>query len=269
MVIISSMLGVANFDYHVNIWRRLLGPEVKLIANAEPVVSAYPSFASFDAGCVGSTAFTFGAAASALQRGVDGIHLFNHCPSKLLQGPEKSRDLHALYSDLVDIKAVAARPRRQAVTFPHVFAAGEPDRAVLPIPLRVPGIGIAFGRMEENITLRIMIGPKPVNGNVCLQLGFSVETPSIDPMNMTLRVNQVVCEPCATLPTSFAPSEDILRDFIHGDPPREAVQVLLYEVPLKVLQDDVNVVEFEPPQIEGKLVWAELLIDPVNGKEGL
>lgn len=263
MVILSSFLGTANFDYQVSIWRRLLGPDVKLIANAEGVVSAHPGIASFESGCVGTTAFTFGAAAAALQRGVDGIHLFNHCPSKLLQGPEKSHNLRELYQDLGNIEAVIKHPRRQAISYTQVFAAGESDRAVLPIPLRVPCIGVAFGRMEENITLRIAIGPRPINGTACLQLGFSADTPPIDSEKMTLRLNQVICPPCQSRPNSFNhQSEDILRDFIHGEPPDEATQVLLYNVPLEVLQDDVNILEFVPPQVDGSLVWAELLIDP-------
>jgi hypothetical protein len=263
MVILSSFLGTANFDYPVGIWRRLLGPNVKLIVNVEPVVSAHPGPASMEAGYVGATAFTFGAAAAALERGVDGVHLFNHCPSKLLQGPEATHDLRALYQDLGSLDAIARRPRRQAVTYPQVFAPGEPNRAVLPIPLRVPCMGIAFGRMEENITLRIAMGPKPVDGTVCLQLGFSNHAPSLDAGAMTVRVNQVVCAPCVRRPAPFdAPPKDHLRDFGHGAPPAEAAKLLLYNVPLAALQDDVNVVEFVPPQVDGSLVWAEFLVVP-------
>ena len=263
VVILSSFLGTANFDYPVSIWRRLLGPKVKLIANAEPIVSAHPWSESFAMRHIGSTAFTYGAAAAALQRGVDGIHLFNHCPSKLLQGPEKARDLYALLSDVANLAAVAKRHRRHAVSFPQVFAAGESCRAVLPVPLRVPCIGMAFGRMEENITLRISVGPKPLSGSVCLQLGFSSDVPSLEAAAITMRVNQTVCKPCTSRPAPFAVTvKDKLRDFIHGDPPSEAAQVLLWDLPLEALQDDVNVVEFVPPQVDGRLVWAEFLVAP-------
>ena len=264
MVILSSFLGTANFDYPVSIWRRLLGPNVKLLANVEPVVSAHPGPSSMEAGYVGATAFTFGSAAAALQRGVDGVHLFNHCPSKLLQGPEAAHDLRALYRDLGDLDAIARRPRRQVVTYPQVFAPGEPNRAVLPIPLRVPCIGVAFGRMEENITLRITLGPAPAAGLACLQLGFSADTPPLHADTMTVRVNQVVCESRDRRPAPFdTPPTDHLRDFVHGAPPAEAAQVRLYDVPLEALHDDVNVVELVPPQVDGNLVWAEFLVVPV------
>jgi hypothetical protein len=263
VVILSSFLGTANFDYPVSIWRHLLGPDIKIIANAEGVVGAHPWPKSFETGYVGTTAFTFGAAASALHRGVDGIHLFNHCPSKLLQGPEKARDLYALFRDVADLSAVTRRPRRNAVSYPQVFAPGETCRAVLPVPLRVPRIGVAFGRMEENITLRIAVGPKPADGIACLQLGFSADVPPLDANTIVLRVNQNVCKPCASRPVPFVTqAKDHMRDFIHGDPPKDAIQVLLWELPLDVLQDDTNVVEFVPPQVDGSLVWAEILLAP-------
>ena len=263
MVILSSFLGTANFDYPIALWRRLLGPAVKLVANVEPVVGAHPGPASTQSGLVGTTAFTFGAAASALERGVDGLHLFNHCPSKLLAGPEAAQDLYALYGDLVDIRAVGRRPRRHAVSYPQVFAPGQPTRAVLPVPLRVPSAGVAFGRMEENVTLRIALGPKPIGGSVCLQLGFSADAPPLDATAMTVRVNQVTCPPCRRRPQPFDVSPtDRLRDFIHGDPPAESAQVLLLDVPLDALQADINVVEFVPPPVPGSLVWAEMLVAP-------
>lgn len=265
VVILSSFLGTANYDYPVSIWRRLLGPKVKIIANAEPIVHAHPWAVSFKTGHVGTTAFTYGAAAAALQRGVDGIHLFNHCPSKLLQGAEKARDLYALYRDLSDLSAVARRPRRHPVTYPQVFAPGESCRAVLPIPLRVQCIGMAFGRMEENITLRISIGPKPAAGTVCLQLGFSSDTPPLGENAIIALVNQVVCRPCERRPAPFDTTpKDPVRDFVHGDPPSAVAQVLLWEVPLKALHDDVNVVEIMPPQVDGELIWAELLVVPAQ-----
>jgi len=263
MVILSSFLGTANFDYPVSLWRRLLGAGVKLIANVEPVVGAHPTPQSMAAGYVGAAAFTYGAAASALVRGVDGVHLFNHCPSKLLAGPEAARDLHALYGDLADLSAIARHPRRHAVSYPQVFAPGGPARAVLPIPLTVPSIGVAFGRMEANLTVRIALGPKPASGTVCLQLGFSADTLPLDAGAMAVRVNQVLCPSCPRRPAPFAdPPKDPLRDLVHGDPPAEAAQVLLYDVPLDALQDDINVLEFVPPQVEGSLVWVELLVAP-------
>jgi hypothetical protein len=233
------------------------------VANAEPVVGAHPSPPSAAEGYVGATAFTFGAAASALQRGVDGVHLFNHCPSCLLAGGEQADRMRELYRDVADPEALKRRARRHAVSYPQVFAPGEPDRAVLPVPLTVPCIGVAFGRMEENITLRIPLGPKPTGGVVCLQLGFSADTPGLDAGAMAVRVNQVACAPRPARPAPFdVEPTDVMRDFVHGNPPAEAASVLLYDVPLDALQDDVNVVEFVPPQVPGALVWAEMFVAP-------
>ncbi len=263
-VIVSSFLGTAYFDYPVALWRRLLGAKVKLIANVEGVVGAHPWTAPARAGYASDVRFTFGAAASALQRGVDGLHLFNHCPSKLLQGPESAaaRDLFVLFDNLRDASSVARQARRQAVSYPQVFAPGQSSRAVLPIPLTVPSIGAAFGRMTENITLRIGIGRKPANGAVCLQLGFSADTPPLDNNAMTMRVNGTRCAACTVRPAAFE------KDFAapasgKGLPllPAAVAATLFYDVPLDALQDDVNVFEFEPPQVDGQLVWAEILVD--------
>ncbi|NQU39172.1 MAG: hypothetical protein HQ523_04395 [Lentisphaerae bacterium] len=254
MVILSSFLGAANFDHPVAIWRRLLGPKVKLIANAEGVARAHPGGDLAQAGWVESAAFTYGAAAAALQRGVDGIHLFNHCPSKLLPGSETADHLRAVYRNVSDLRTITSRPRRQAVTHPQVSAPGESPRNPLPLPLTAPNIGVAFGRMEENITLRIMLGPKPATGAVRLQLGFSADTPPLDPAAMTVRINRTICAPCSEPPV---PTTDA--------PPGEVARVLLYEAPLDALQDDINLVEFVPPQVPGALVWAEFIVDPEAG----
>jgi hypothetical protein len=239
-----------------------LGPGITLLANAEPVVHAHPAAAHY----VGCAAFTFGAAASALQRAVDGIHLFNHCPSQLLAADEPARRLGEVYATVADRAALARRPRRHPVTYPQVCAPGESARAVLPVALRPPTIGTAFGRMEGNITLRIGLGPVPSTGTVCLQLGFSAATPALSAEAFAVRVNQVVCAPREGLPPPFdVPPADPMRTPVHGAVPKEVAQVRVYAVPLTALHDDVNVVEFEPPAVDGELVWAELLVGGETG----
>lgn len=249
MVILSSFLGTANFDYPVAIWRRLLGDKVKLVVNVESVVGAHPNVPAAD----GIADVAVAAAASALQRGVDGIHLFNHCPSKLLPNSETRDYLADIYSTVSNLEKISRRPRRHAISYPQVYAPGESPKTVLPIPLRMPCIGVAFGRMEENITLRIAIGPKPETGRATLVLGFSADTPDLDADSMTVRVNQQICQAS-------------LEEASNNPLPDDVSRVLRYDVPINCLQDDINVVEFEPPQVDGELVWTEMLIEPTRGE---
>lgn len=259
MVILSSMLGCANFDCPVELWRNLLGPEIKLLANIEGVARSHPGMGSF----AESRDFSFGAAASALYRGVDGIHLFNHCMKK--HDLAVREYLADIFRTAPDLEALKQRSRRHAVTYPQVYAAGQASGAVLPLPLQVPVVGRDFGRMEENITLRIMLGPAPQSGTVCLQLGFCENTPQLAADQITVRVNGTVCHPRPECPGVFGdPPEPGAISPSHGEPPEEVNQVLLYEVPLLTLHNDVNVVEFVPPQVSGQLVWAEMLVVPVK-----
>ncbi len=71
MVTLSSFCGGANFDYPARIWRAMLGENVTLTALADAAVQPYPEqvFQEYE--------FLYGAAASALERGVDGVYLFN------------------------------------------------------------------------------------------------------------------------------------------------------------------------------------------------
>lgn len=249
MVILSSFLGNANFDYPLDIWRRLLGSKIKLIANVEPIASAYPGVREMSHSRVISNAITMGAAASAIHRGVDGIHLFNHCPSKLL----KDDALFPIYRHVADLDAIQCLPRRQVVTYPQVRAPGQASQALLPIDLKVPCIGVDFGRMEQNITVRIASGPKPIQGTVYLQLGFSADTPPLNGQELHTRVNGTLC------PTAHQQADQNNADTCL---PSNITQVLFYDVNLDCLHDDINVIELIPPQVPGQLVWAEFLILP-------
>jgi hypothetical protein len=248
-VILSSFLGNANFDYPIDIWRRLLGSKIKLIANVEPIASAYPGVREMSHSRVISNAITMGAAASAIHRGVDGIHLFNHCPSKLL----KDDSLFPIYRHVADLDAIQCLPRRQAVTYPQVRAPGQASGALLPIDLQVPCIGVDFGRMEQNITVRIATGPRPSQGTVYLQLGFSADTPPLNGQELHTRVNGILC------PTAHQQADQNNADICL---PSNITQVLRYDVNLDCLQDDINVIELIPPQVPGQLVWVEFLILP-------
>jgi len=234
MLTLSSFICCAWDDLPMEIWRALVGDKVKLLAHAEPHLCPYPSQQVLD-----DYDLMHGAAASALHRGADGVYLFNEC---YRESDDPTRLRHTL-THVGDLETLAATQRRFALGYPQVRAAGEPDRCVLPIPLRVPKIGADFGRMAKNITLRFATGPKPKTGQAWLRLGFSVELPG----DLAFHLN--------SWPVPCASGEGIPP----APMPKAVVSALCRPLPLDLLLDDTNVVEFVPPQLDGTLVWAEIL----------
>ena len=162
-----------------------------------------------------------------------------------------------------DLATLARVARRHAATFPQVHAAGEPRRTVLPVPLRAPAIGCDFGRMEENITLRIPIGPRPRSGRALLRLGFSADVPADIASDLQVRLSTRAVAPCE--PPRLTSAIGRLGPRKTGwntHLPERAAMALCWELPLSLLNDDVNVIEFVPPQIDGTLEWAEIVVLP-------
>jgi len=250
MVTLSSFCGATHFDYSIDIWRSMVGEKVKILALAEPAV--YSSGQG-----VMSHEFLFGSAASALHRKADGIYIFNECyresdePELLLEELNGAGDLETLKK----------MNRRHVFTHPQVCAPGEPKRSLLPIPLRHTSQDTDFGRWDKNISLRIGLGPKPETGRAILRLGFSPAAPSLN--NMGVRVNTTLISPC--LPVCWeSRSENWARRVTsaYSQVPPSATMTYWYEIPLDVLFDGVNLVEFEPPDADGKLEWAEIILLP-------
>jgi len=248
---LSSMLGSANFAYPMEIWRAMVGPKVRLLAHAEACSQPYPEQKAL------TYELMYGVAASALHRGADGIYLFNECYRES-DAPEL---LQHVLTHAGDLETLSRVNRRQAVTFPQVHAGGEPRRNVLPIPLRLPKFGADFGRLEENITLRIAVGPRPAAGRAVLRLAFSSEVPKTIGSELEVRVNTHGVAPAEPFVLESV-SRDAAQRVGHwpGEFPESVAHVCDYDVPLGMLHDDVNAVEFMPPQIDGTVEWAEILI---------
>ncbi len=248
MVTLSSFCGGGNFDYPVTIWRAMLGDDVKILALADGDASPCPEHG------IGEYEFLYGAAAAALQRGADGVYLFNQ-NYRETDDPEL---LSHMLRHLGSLETLGACRRRHAVAYPQANAPGDPVRNVLPIPLRLPKIGCNFGRMEENITLRINSGPRPERGQAVLVLGFR-GTPAGACDDLEVRLNTNVVQPCAEPQyDSIAQTRRIVR---HGWDADFIDDVRFFDLPQNHLCDGDNVIELMPPQVDGQLVWAEIVVD--------
>lgn len=253
MVTLSSFCGGANFNYPVPIWRAMLGDNVKVLVLVDANAQPYPeqSLEEYE--------FLYGSAASALQRGADGVYLFNQ---NYRETDEPGLLAHML-RHLGGLDTLSDCRRRHAVAYPQANAPGGPTCNSLPIPLRIPKIGANFGRMEENITLRIATGPKPISGRavLCLGVGGGVSQGACDHMSVRLNTTPVI--PCAE-PRYDSISTTWRRQPRHGWGCDFLQDVCFFALPIDRLFDGDNVIEIMPPQVEGQLEWAEILFLGMN-----
>lgn len=250
-IILSCFGGVANFDYPIEIWRQLLGSNVRILAHVESSTNAYPGQMAVD------YHFSYGSASSALKRGADGVYLFNECYREA--GPEPERKLLIkMLNTLGAEKTLNTVVRRHAVSYPQTRAPGEALRTQLPIPMKNPFFGQDAGRWAENITLRIDVGSKPEAAKYVLRLGFSGDT---NLQGLTVRVNGGIVATTSE-PAYHCCTVEAFPDSQFTSIPTKAQRLMHYDVPATLLLEGVNVVEFEPTGETGQLEWAEILVIP-------
>lgn len=250
-VVLSSFFGQANFDIPIELWRLILGDDVRLLAHCAGVANAYPESGVI----VEHLDFQYGSASSALHRGADGVYLFNECYTESSR-PDELKEMLKKQGDLRTLEQVS---RRYAVTYPCHRAPGDMQRTLLPIPLTPASIGRDMGRMENNISLRIHIGTKPVTGKATLLLAFSPDTPALDATHFKTRINGKVIVPQIDPPKVSIACHQIK----HQQSGLDRIGLVLgFDLPFEFLHDDTNVIEFLPPEVPGELRWAEILIVP-------
>jgi hypothetical protein len=250
-VVMSSFFGQVNVDIPVEFWRLILGDKVRLLAHAAPVANAYPESGVL----VEHLDHHYGCAASALQRGADGVYLFNDCYT------ESSRpdELKAMLQHQGSLDTLEKVSRRFPVSYSSHRAPGDVQRTLLPIPLTPQSIGRDMGRMENNISLRLYIGRKPSSGTATLLLAFSPDTPELDASAIPARLNGQVIKPVTHRPQTSVEC-NLITPF--KDYKERLGSFMGYDLPLELLHDDTNVIEFLPPEVPGELRWAEVLIVP-------
>lgn len=241
-VVVSSFCSGLYYDYPLEEWRAWLGTwRGSLAVCQDSGYTAYPGAP----GRHTPVEMHCGAAAAAYQRGADRVYLFNVCYGESSDRPY----MNELLSRLTDMGTICAGRRRQVITYSQTAPPGTAPDAVLPLPLtnRTPGATLA--RMNTFATLRLALGPRPTAGKARLRLGLSTDTPRLPARRFAVWCNGVPCCPAVKPPRT--------------KPAHEAVgRTLTWDIPLEALQDDVNLVELQPPQVEGAIVWAEIELDP-------
>ena len=251
MLTLSGFLEGTNFDPQVKLWRKLLPENTIINVVAESACAAYPgnSLHSYD--------ILRGAAAAAWSSGADNLYLFNEC----YRESENLKALNEMMLTIADEEKLSRSSRRMAVSFPQAIIPGESARTVLPVKLTVPHIGVDMGRMEQNITLRMPAGKLSAETKAVLSLGFSDDTERERLTGLPVRCNTVSLTfiESLELPPDRIDQNNIFQLF--SDYPRDAVYVMRYAVPAKLLKETFNAFEILPPKIKGSIVWASLELD--------
>ena len=258
MVTLSSFLNCNSMDPPVALWRKMLPKGTAISYYAEPATVPCPR----PGAVVIRDEIMLAAASAAFSCGADHIYLFNECYRESEDLPR----LQHLMKAMSDPDALKREIRLFTVTYTPAVIPGESNRTVLPVPLSQEGMGYDLGRMEDNITLRLPAGKTDADTLCYLRLGFSGETPMDALEGVPVRVNTVPVErtdwPDAS---AFSAGRSFYTSYPFLSP--EAAYSLAWKVPASLLHETFNAVEILPPHIEGKIVWADLLLLP--GKTGI
>jgi len=250
-LVLGSFGGNSNFDVKVEEWRLLTDNKARLIVQAGGAYQPYPHFPG---PLTGHDSLQRGVCANALHRGAEGVYLFNDC----YRESRNQEEFKKVLQTIGDLSTLAKASRRQCTAYSGMSAAGEPIGATLPIPLKSPRHGFDFGRMEDNVSVRIFTGPVPQKGSAVLHLGFSKDARPLDADELAVRINTFLIKPCLSEVESALEANEI------GwcEPMSGIGRMLRYDVPVDLLFPDGNLIEFVPPEIPGELRWAEISIEP-------
>ncbi len=235
----------AEYEWPIALWRELFGEKVKILCQPESIIRPYPEVGQSE--CFVDYSLLMGSAASAHQRGADGVYLFNEC-YRIAPGDRWVRRDPSLLGKLThhvgDHALLRETPRRQVVSHNQIVGPGAAGGSVLPIALTKPPGYWSFGRHGRIISVRICLGGRPSGSALRIELGLDV---AVDPQDLKVWLNGHQLSQ-ATNPA------DVHR-------PTTVKQVLAWEVPPDQAMDDVNIVEILPSEnLPGRLLWAEMIV---------
>jgi hypothetical protein len=227
-IVVAPFWGTCDFDIPIELWKELLeGTNTLVLGGLELNIQAYLNAKRM----FNSIETVRGGAISLLHRGADRVYLFNYMDSQT--GLPDMENYYRMLQEVGNIGKMQGKPRRHLVTYPDVWAPGEPKAVVLPLDLNPKQPG----------EIRIYIGPRPQNQNTRVILGFEqAEFPN--GQMFEVRVNGVLAQ--------FAKPAEVKI-------PDTPMHLLAFLVPESALQDGYNLVEIHPAE-KCRIVWAEMNI---------
>lgn len=224
-VIVTSYWGVTDFDIPLELWRMLLGNEIKITAGLELLCRCTP-FQKGD--FYNDAAVIFGFASSFYYRGSDDIYLFNHMDDTgTASGMKDMADFRLVLQNLGKRDQTERQKRRHVVTHTD-FLARAIGYAIDPI------LPLELGKNDR--FLRLNIGGAVKNRNAKLVIACDEDIPS------EIRCGGVICYK----------TDEIFNCKL----PSDVKNPVVYQIPAEGLKEGDNVLSFKGNG--NKLVWCEI-----------
>lgn len=252
LITLAPFLSQSLFEFDIDLWRALFGPQVEILAQTDAGMHASPNGGK--KAKITDYQFLFGGAAAALHEGADGVYLFNEC-YRLNRGDRMSQENPGFLDDLLknsgNSDALVDHPRRHPVSYHQTPGPGMAIPCLLPVPLIQPEDAFDLGRYRETIPFRIPLGPLPQASQVKLWIGLDEEASELTEHDFMVWIN------------SRALPQPTSRDQTPPKMPDCVAKVLGWPIPPAFLLAGINQVEVRPsPQNTGKIVWLEFQVLP-------
>lgn len=195
---------------------------------------------------------------SMLDRGANGIYLFNHfepvtsaLPSRAPDGQSiKEGTLADLFRAAAGLEEVTRQPRLHALTIHDCLPAKSEYRAALPAVVS-PG---------QPLTRSIHIGPAPAAGHCLIRVGLD-QAENLAAAQIHVRLNGMACGASMDLPPPPNPDPRPEQPRLHVS--EAAPHVIQAAAPLTALQRGSNEVEISVSHAGPQtLVWLEIRLEP-------
>jgi len=259
MLILSPEWRPSDTDIPIERWRELMGAagqRLSLVAATDLWLQGTPGGKVLADDLESQCGFT----AAMLNRGADGIYLFNHFNRNdfrrvetLPDGRKIERNEHqALLRTAGRMDRALAAPRRHVVTFHH------PAPRHMPNPTQLP----ATVSVDAPAVIEIDIGPEPRSGRAVLRVGLD-HRPGMSAAKLAAWANSINCTPIEdlTAPAGCKPNPQHRQRVFHVA--CVAARMLQFNVPVHALQPGRNAVKLllqrgEPQRI----IWLEMYLVP-------
>lgn len=205
-----------------------------------------------------------GFAASVLDRGGDGVYLFNNfqpvAENVRLRTPAGESVIDCRMSDLLraagDLAGATTHPRVHALGIHESVPPGSACRPALPAEMAV----------GKPVTLRLHTGPKPTAGRCIVRVGLD-KSDDQAAARLAVRLNGAPCRAIEDLPVPAKPEPRL--ELPRMNVCEVAPRTMQFEAPLEAVARGYNTVELAVerggPQ---SAIWLEIGIDPGAAADG-
>jgi len=244
-VTIANFLSDHWLDFPVETWKAVIGKKPVVLGVCLYLGITDPNTGSW---FYDNADIYRGSAGAALVRGADRIYLFNTCYYEHHKELKRDDMLNDILTTCGSPKTIAGKGRRHILTFRQTSAPGEAIWRKIPVPLRKQTLDF-ISRRNQIIIFQFNLGPTPLeNERTFIHLGFDVEA------NDVLRSAKMWANGSQCAPVDGLPPPEFVTDV--------AKLFLSWEIDRDALNAGENIVEYNAPDMDGNIVWAEIEMRP-------